>query len=110
MPKAIFVASLFGVCHAGISLLLIPWSNAAFQQWFDSGSPQTFAERIGYLVSLLLSFPAGIWILFSHPARVSAAALITSTMINSLIWALCVYFVIVWFRRRTTPNDGMQPD
>jgi hypothetical protein len=104
--KSISIALAVGVIHAAICLLLIPWANAAFQVWFDTGSPQSAAERFGYVVSLVLSFPIAFWILWLHPARVSTQAFVASIVLNSLLWSLCLYSIMVRFFRRRHPTSA----
>jgi hypothetical protein len=106
--KAISIALAFGVIHATICLFLIPWANAAFQVWFDTGSPQSAAERFGYLASLVLSFPIAFWSLWLHPARISAQAFVASVVLNSLFWSSCLYLIMVRFSRRTASDKASQ--
>jgi len=106
--NAIWIAFAGGVIHAAICLLLIPWANAAFQVWFDTGSPQSVAERFGYLVSLVLSFPIAFWILWLHPALVSTQAFVASILLNSLLWSLCLYLILGRFSRRAASNKALQ--
>ena len=106
--KAIWIAFAFGVIHATICLFLIPWANAAFQVWFDTGSPQSAVERFGYLASLVLSFPIAFWSLWLHPARIGTQEFVTSVALNSVLWSVCLYFILIRFSRRPASNKALQ--
>jgi hypothetical protein len=58
------------------------------------------AERLGHLAALALSFPGALWALFQHPANVSADALLMSVAANSISWAVCLFLILSWLRRR----------
>ena len=106
--KAICIALAVGVIHAAICLLLIPQANAAFQVWFDIGSLQSASVRFGYVLSLVLSFPIAFWTLLLHSARISTMAFVTSIVLNSLLWSLCLYLILVRFSRRAASNKRLQ--
>ncbi len=100
MRRAICGTLLFAVVHAVASLWLIPRTNIAFQHWFDTGSPMSKSESIGYLVALILSFPVAVRTLALHPARVGTQELVISVVANSSLWAACLYFALMWLRRK----------
>ena len=109
MRKAAVTAFIFAAAHALTCLWLIPRTNTAFQSWFDTGAPMSKAEGIGHLVALALSFPVAFWTLTLHPARVGIWALVISVVVNSSLWAACLFVILVWLRRRAASNIAMQP-
>lgn len=106
MRRVAFAVSLFAVIHAAACLWLIPWSNTAFQLWFDTGSPMSKAGSIGNLVALALSFPFALWAMMIHPARVSTPWLVASVIVNSSLWAACLYVMLAWLRQRRHQARG----
>ena len=109
MRKVVLGAHMFAVIHSLLCLWLIPWTNGAFQLWFDTGAPMSNAERMGHLVALVLSFPGALRTLAQHPARVSTEALVMSVIANSSLWAACLFLVLAWLRRRATSKNGRHP-
>ena len=109
MRKAFFTALVFAAVHAAATLMIVPWANAAYQRWFDTGISLTPAEGFGHLLSLALSFPVALWTLTLHPERVSTQALVASVAANSLLWAAGVYFIARQLWRRAAPHKGGHP-
>ena len=109
MRKVALAALTFGAAHALLCLWLIPPTNEAFQLWFDTGTPMSKADGVGHLVALMLSFPAALWTLTLHPARVSKQELLMSVVANSSSWAACLFLILAWLRRRAASNNGMHP-
>lgn len=109
MRKVAWAAFIFAAAHALTCVWLIPRTNTAFQLWFDVGAPMSKAEDIGHLVALVLSFPVALWTLTLHPARVSTGALVISVVVNSSLWAACLFASLVWLRGRAAFNNAMQP-
>jgi hypothetical protein len=109
MRKAAMTAFIFATIHALVCLWLIPRTNTAFQSWFDTGAPMSKVEGVGHVVASALSFPVALWTLTLHPARVSTGALVMSVLVNSSLWASCLFALLVWLRRRAASNNGMHP-
>ena len=98
--KQVPITLIFTIVHAGVCLVLLRWANVGFQRSFDTGLPATLAERFGYLLGLMLSFPFAFWSLWLHPANINQRLFILSVIANSLLWGVCLYRLIGRLNRR----------
>jgi hypothetical protein len=106
--RRVSVVVLIGALHVALSRILLPWTNAVTQRWFDTGAPRSFVEIILSNLGLVLSFPFAFWSQSLHPARVNPIAFTSSVLLNGIFWASALYLVLRSLNSRPASNKRLE--
>lgn len=89
---AALVPSVFiSLMHFKLSLLVQPYSNEAFQHWFDTGEKASGSLGTVRAVDALLSIPIPTVLLAHHPSSPLPIEWWIATAANSIFWGGFVY-------------------